>query len=277
MAAIVAILSPDATKARRVMDKTPLNPNGRKLRKFEKDGEARIYDALQKWGRALFRGVTADTVALLTARLDDPEFNKPLRDAMIAFLQEVADAGAEHGRAQVEQVFMGVKRIPDVAAGAVDWTAANEDALAWAIEYGYKLIRGITDTTRAQVAREIRYFVDNSISIGQLRDRLMAGNLFSRVRAQKIAVTEVTRAFASGNEAAWRASKVVEGKEWMTAVDERVCPMCGPLHGKIVPLNDTFGGVGNPPRHVSCRCWILPVVIGDTEILSDVGLAQFGL
>lgn len=274
MPAIVALVPPD-TKAARRIDKTPLNPNGRKLRKFEKDGEAKLYDALQKWGRALFRGVTADTVALLTARLDDPEFNKPLRDTLIMFLQDVADAGAEHGREQVERVFMGVKRIPDVAAGAVDWTAANADAAQWAIEYGYQLIGGITDTTRAQIAREIRYFVDNGITINQLRDRLMAGNLFSKSRAEKISVTEVTRAYAAGNEAAWRASKVVEGKEWMTAADEIVCPICSPLSGRIVKLNESFGMISRPPAHVSCRCWIVPVVIGDEEILSPVGLPGF--
>ena len=126
------------------------------------------------------------------------------------------------------------------------------------------------------MAREIRYFVDNSITVNQLRDRLMAGNLFSRNRASMIAVTETTRAYASGNEAAWRASQVVEGKEWMTAYDEAVCPICAPLSGKIVKLNESFGRVDKPPAHVNCRCWIVPVVIGDTEVLSEVGVGPWG-
>lgn len=276
MPAIIALVPPDATKAPRRMDSTPLNPKGRELRRMEREGTERIHAALEKWGRSLFRGVTAETVALITARLDDPEYSKPLRDALIAFLQDTANAGAEFGRKQVEQVFMGVKRTPVLDAGAVDWTVANADAAQWAIEYGYQLIGGITDTTRAQVAREIRYFVDNSITVNQLRDRLMAGNLFSRNRASMIAVTETTRAYASGNEAAWRASQVVEGKEWMTAYDEAVCPICAPLSGKIVKLNESFGRVDKPPAHVNCRCWILPVVIGDTEVLSEVGVGPWG-
>lgn len=275
MAAIAAIIPPDATKAPRRIDKTPLNPDGRVMRKFEREGTDRIHTALQYWARSLFRGVTADSVALIMARLDDPEVSKPLRDAMILFLQDVADAGAEHGRKQVERVIMGVKRTPIVEAGAIDWTAANADAAQWAIEYGYQLIRGITDTTRAQVAREIRYFVDNSITINQLRDRLMAGNLFSRNRAEMIAVTETTRAYAEGNAAAWQRSGVVEGKEWMTANDEIVCPICAPLNGKIVKLNESFGMISKPPAHVRCRCYILPVVIGDTEVLSEVGIGPW--
>ena len=266
-------------KATRRMDKTPLNPDGRALRRMERDATERIYTALHKWGRSLFRGVTADTVALITARLDDHEHSKPLRDALIAVLQDVAGAGAEFGQKQVERVFMGVKAVdpPGVVLGGVDWTAANSDAAQWAIEYGYSLIRGITDTTRAQVAREVRYFIDNSLTINQLRDRLMAGHLFSRSRAGAIAVTEVTRAYAEGNTAAWKASKVVQGKEWMTAYDEAACPLCRPLSGKIVKLNEAFDGrIMNPPAHPRCRCWVVPVVIDDTAVLSEVGVGPWG-
>ena len=256
-----------------------VNPDGRAMRRMERQARARIHADLQRWGRSLFRGVTADTVALITARLDNPEYSKLLRDTMISVLQDVADAGAEFGRRQVESAFMGVKAVapPDViddaaaasspgyVVGVVDWTAANADAAQWAIDYGYSLIRGITDTTRVQVAREIRYFVDNSLTINQLRDRLLNSHLFSLSRAGAIAVTEVTRAYAEGNMAAWKASRVVEGKEWMTATDEIVCPICAPLRGQIARLAEPFGGrIMNPPAHVNCRCWVLPVVIGDT-------------
>ena len=270
-------------KATRRIDKTPLNPDGRAMRRMERDATERIHTALVKWGRSLFRGVTADSVALITARLDDPDMSKPLRDAMIAVLQDVAAAGVEHGQKQVERVIMGVKAAPVIEFGAVDWTAANSDAAQWAIEYGYQLIRGITDTTRAQVAREIRYFIDNSLTINQLRDRLMTGNLFSRKRAGMIAVTETTRAYAEGNTAAWKASGVVEGREWQTAVTEGVCPICRPLHGKIAKMGESFGMIYNPPAHVNCRCWVVPVVIGDSavfpgfdEVMGGAGASSIG-
>jgi len=47
--------------------------------------------------------------------------------------------------------------------------------------------------------------------------------LFGRQRARRVAVTEVTRVYAAGNEEAWRATGYVTGKRWMTARDERVC------------------------------------------------------
>ena len=48
-------------------------------------------------------------------------------------------------------------------------------------------------------------------------------------------------------------------REWVTADDERVCPSCGPMHGKQVKVNDRFkvpgyGKTWSPPLHPNCRC-----------------------
>jgi hypothetical protein len=46
-------------------------------------------------------------------------------------------------------------------------------------------------------------------------------------------------------------------KRWHTALDERVCPTCGPLHERTVYTYETFDrGVFAPPVHVNCRCWV---------------------
>lgn len=49
-------------------------------------------------------------------------------------------------------------------------------------------------------------------------------------------------------------------KVWFTAKDERVCPICGPLHGKAVPVTEQFvtkdGKFWVPGIHVNCRCWV---------------------
>jgi hypothetical protein len=49
-------------------------------------------------------------------------------------------------------------------------------------------------------------------------------------------------------------------KMWVTARDERVCPVCGPLHGKKVGINDRFvtkeGAFWTPGLHPNCRCVI---------------------
>jgi SPP1 gp7 family putative phage head morphogenesis protein len=84
--------------------------------------------------------------------------------------------------------------------------------------------------------------------------------LYGSVRAEMIAVTEATSAFANGNDVAWLESGVVEEFDIETAEDESVCPICnekkdnGPY--KIGDPN------GQPSFHTRCRCWKRPIVKG---------------
>jgi len=148
----------------------------------------------------------------------------------------------------------------------VDWNMANTDASLWVKNHKYDLTYADIDITREQekkLKQAIINFIESGMTISQLEKELVPP--FREERARTIAVTEVTRAYSEGNEAAWRESGSVEGKEWLTSVDERVCPICGPLHGQIVPLNSDFSGPGgsfhNPPAHPRCRCDTAPVVI----------------
>lgn len=82
-----------------------------------------------------------------------------------------------------------------------------------------------------------------------------------RRRAALIAQTEMAYAANEGMDAVIRQN-VEQGiispdveKEWSTARDERVCPVCGGLHGEKVPENEPFSnGVMLPPAHPGCRC-----------------------
>ena len=59
-------------------------------------------------------------------------------------------------------------------------------------------------------------------------------------------------------------------KVWVTAIDERVCPVCRPMDSVAVPINDPFTIRGHhgvlshdvrlwvPPAHPGCRCRIVP-------------------
>lgn len=239
-----------------------------KREKLERDVEKRVLSALQAWGASLFKGITADSVAAILTRIDDPQRLMPFRDALIAALQDAAALGVAEAQADIERDVLGVKRTPIVDTGGANWELPNIDAWEWARQYAGMLVRGIQDTTRRAVAAEVQYFTQNSLTINQLRDRIMGidGGVFGEVRARRIAVTEVTRAYAEGNRAAWGAMDYVEGYEWNTANDERVCPICGPLHNVVVKKGELFAGIYNgPPAHVNCRCSMSPVVIGDTE------------
>lgn len=96
-------------------------------------------------------------------------------------------------------------------------------------------------------------------------------------RAQRVARTETFRIANDATEQAWKQSGVVKSIKWYTAADERVCPYCRPMHGKVVSIDENFFNkgdtlevpgqpamsfdyedVGNPPLHVNCRCYIRP-------------------
>lgn len=52
-----------------------------------------------------------------------------------------------------------------------------------------------------------------------------------------------------------RATNALVTKTWRTAMDERVCETCGPLHGVTVPIDQPFpGGFMMPKAHSLCRC-----------------------
>jgi hypothetical protein len=47
------------------------------------------------------------------------------------------------------------------------------------------------------------------------------------------------------------------GFRWYTKRDEKVCPVCGPLHNKTRTLDGNWPDNGeDPPRHPLCRCEI---------------------
>ena len=173
----------------------------------------------------------------------------------------------------------GVEALPVELQVLVDWDLVNRDALQFARQYSYGLIRGINDTTRRQVQTAVAEWIESGQPLDSLATRL--ANTFGNRRALAIAQTESTRAYASGNLLAWTGSGLVGGKQWYTARDSLVCPICGPLHGTIVELDAPWqfsqatlaanpmlakalrGGtsITAPPSHPGCRCWLLPVVV----------------
>lgn len=139
-----------------------------------------------------------------------------------------------------------------------DYTMVLDEALEWARAYSYELIDGIEATGRDLVSRAVTRFIEGGRPLEELAGEL--AELYSGPRAAMIASTETTRAFYEGQAASFRASGVIQKMEWRTSRDERVCPICGPLHGKRAKLGEKFSGAYTPPAHPRCRCWIAPVV-----------------
>lgn len=157
----------------------------------------------------------------------------------------------------------GASLFNDRTGVTIDYTMTNAEAARWAREYAYKLVKGITETSKAALQSAISAFVETpGMTIGDLMSLLP----YTEERAMMIAVTETTRAYAHGELEAGKALaeqfpdlEIV--KTWFTNNDDRVCEICGPLEGTELPQDATFYepddyNDGNPPAHVNCRCWL---------------------
>lgn len=199
----------------------------------------RIHQRLELWYPS--KKAATPTIPVDTLWEDDPEFEGEVIRILLADALGGIDAAT---------LTVGL---------SIDYTLPNLEAAKWVRKYAFDLIKGITQTSKRVVQEALNQFVGISgYTIGDVINTLP----FSPVRAQMIATTEITRAYAQGQLIAGRAMakeypdvRVV--KRWWTNKDGLVCAICQPLHGVEVGIEEQFpGGMDEPPAHVNCRCWI---------------------
>lgn len=149
----------------------------------------------------------------------------------------------------------GASALPANLQPLVSQDFINQAALQFVKDYRFTTIKGISDTTRAQVQQAMSNWMLSGAPLDVLEKQL--SNIFGEARAAAIAATETTRAYAAGNLASWEATEVVEGGKVMNAEDDAVCPICEEHAGETVAVDDTDSA---PPFHTNCRCWLQPVV-----------------
>jgi len=140
---------------------------------------------------------------------------------------------------------------------------ATEAALADGIS---KMAKSYNETTLTQLQSVLteKLTQPGGTNLGELTNAVDGVYDFADSRrAGLIAKTESFRAANSANRAAWAQSGVVKSLKWYTAEDDRVCPECQDLDGKVVSIDDTFftddySDGSTPPLHPDCRCYIRP-------------------
>lgn len=145
---------------------------------------------------------------------------------------------------------------------------------------GFKFVNEVNTVTRKQLSKELREGLRLGEGIDDLSKRIRnVYDKFTKTRSEVIARTETLRATNFGTEAGYKESGVVTGKEWLTALDERACPYCSKLNGKIIDIEGDFFKKGDefqvedqklkigltdvsyPPLHPQCRCTLIPVIV----------------
>ncbi len=141
-----------------------------------------------------------------------------------------------------------------------------------------RLAKSYNATTAKLLAKALNEGIEAGDDLVALTERVRSVYEYSdRVRALAVARTEAFYIANEGSREAFIQSGVVKTMRWYTAADERVCPFCGPAHGRVIgvtevfyPKGETIMGEGGetmttdyraidvPPLHTNCRCFIRP-------------------
>lgn len=169
------------------------------------------------------------------------------------------------------------------SGGADMWQAVNESVINWVDDYYTNIdfsldlvgsIPNLNETGRTSFARAFLDWQRGELETAGYADGLpqlirAIEPTFGRVRAERIAVTETTRIFYESTWQAANANPNVLYLRWYTAADERVCPVCGPLHLAVIPkAQRTWAGGVSIPAHPNCRC----VAIEETALTIETPL-----
>ena len=137
------------------------------------------------------------------------------------------------------------------------------------------VIRPTVGLTKPQATANLNYYNalrESGVSEKKAQEKAMTyAARQHRQRGYTIARTETAFAY---NQGALEGTKqaIEQGlapatmkKKWCTALDERVCDICGKLDGVTVEIDEEFPLPGNtkikiaPPAHPNCRCTVLYV------------------
>jgi HK97 family phage portal protein len=145
------------------------------------------------------------------------------------------------------------------------------------------MAQSYNETTLNLLKDKLDQGIRDGQSIRELKDTISQVYDYSNdYRAEMVARTEAFRTANLATKEAWQQSGVVKTVKWYTAEDGLVCPLCAPLDGTVIDINDNFFDQGDtaqgsdgstydisysdvetPPLHPDCRCYIRPEDLTD--------------
>lgn len=187
---------------------------------------------------------------------------------------------------------IGNKTMVQLGGGTDIFDVMTPGILEFVDDWALKLSFDINDETTSNLKNVLQEGIAGGESMGKIRNRIQTVFTdMSNYRAARIARTETIRASNYAAEESYIQSGVVEGKEWLAAMDERLCAFCSSMDGKFIPLGKNFLEKGSslsvvdmedatrtltmsinytaikaPPLHPSCRCSLIPRIIPDADI-----------
>ena len=189
-------------------------------------------------------------------------------------VKESLRLGIEDGVSQLEAMQMpDFQDLTDVSRNAmVKRTFATIDraAVDFLANYQVQLLGDVSAELASSIKRTVTQGVLTGKSIPEVaRDigrvvkdkdafRRAGKTVFKTAqrRATLIARTETLRAHNEGRKVFYRQVGITKVR-WLIADDDRTCPVCRPLDGKVFGIDEVDG----PPGHPGCRCYATSYVM----------------
>ena len=164
------------------------------------------------------------------------------------------------GRLIDKQTQPSQKQQPTTEA-SINYSLFNVEAAEWAIRNTGATYSDISLEECESIGQAVSSFVrTRGFTVGKVKKLL--SKYFDEERAELIAITEITRAYAhaaqiEGEKMKMEFPDVKVVKTWTTNNDDQVRPVCSLLDGREVGIFEHFSdGIFIPPAHAGCRCWI---------------------
>jgi SPP1 gp7 family putative phage head morphogenesis protein len=123
-------------------------------------------------------------------------------------------------------------------------------------------LKGISADMSAQISRILTDGLAHGLGPRELARKLVkAVSGIEKVRARRLARTEIIHAYAEGQLDAMEAAGITHVEpmvEWVTAIG--ACEQCGGMHAVVLTIKEARSLI---PRHPNCRCAWLPANVGE--------------
>lgn len=274
---------------------------------------------------ATLKGDLVQKAAITTEYFDRDKWDKKIVKAVSAALKKVLKANGDATMDEIEQkVKLAVKKtvnkdgivtkaddeppdrdwndpiLEEVENMQLRFDVTNPYIEQFIKDRAFRFSFDVNEQTLQTLGESLQDGIAQGESIPQLKERVKRilgfgggktgkypGSKQDNYRARRIARTEVIRASNYSANQAYIQSGVITGKEWLCAAQERTCPYCSKLNGKVVKLEENFFNLGDtytvltedeegnnitksmllnyedvgaPPLHPNCRCTLVPIV-----------------
>jgi SPP1 gp7 family putative phage head morphogenesis protein len=156
---------------------------------------------------------------------------------------------------QDEYYVMMVEQIPQEERLKTVWTQAQTNKQIESVfrERSTVLINSVVDELKKDVDLTLQESDLQHWDRKKLQERLDMKYKKAEYKVAMITRTEMMYAFNqqivdAAKKGGWTRF------QWVTANDERVCPVCGPRHGKVYHYEE----IPEIPVHPNCRCAVIP-------------------